>query len=73
MDSIGVVTEGTTLLTIKLSGLKIVRFYKYKYPHASLVIVKSCVTVGHFNFMGGKYFIVYTWLWISSQSVSLGP
>ena len=55
VDSIGVVTEGTTLLTIELSGLE--RITKYKYPHASLAIVKSYVTVGHFRW---QYFTLCT-------------
>ena len=47
------------IITQASSGLKKkARFCKYKYLDvkiAGLVIVKSCVTVGHF--VGGKYFV----------------
>ena len=56
MDNVSVVTEGTVLLIITQvsSGLKTLhmpRSCKYKYLHvkiASLAVMKSCVTVGHF-------------------------
>ena len=60
MGNIFVVTKVSTLLIITQvsSGLKMLIFSKYKYLHvkiASLVNVKSCVTVGPISLMANVW------------------
>ena len=74
IGNVGVVTEGTTILIIAQvsSGFKklyMLTFSKYKYFHvkiASLAVVKSCVTIGHF--CEWQIFHLMHLPWVSSQS-----